>query len=92
LAIDRAAPGTAILLKPGSYFGNFEFQSIQDTPDKPLWLAAANGPGTATIVATSSSKPVIAIFGEDNLVIRDLSISGGYSGIQVSQTGTNYTN
>jgi Ca2+-binding RTX toxin-like protein len=91
LAIDRATPGTAILLLPGNYTGNFEFQTIQGTADNPIWLAAANGQGTVTITAASNSQPVISFFGEDNLVIKDLTIVGGTNGIQAGQSGTNYT-
>src|SRR4029450_894743 len=91
LAIDPATPGPAILLKPGQYAGNFEFRQIEGTAEKPIWLAAAEGPGTATITAATDSASVITIQGEDNLVIRDPVILGGANGIQVSQSGNDYT-
>ncbi len=91
LAIDRATPGTAILLLPGEYSGNFEFEKIQGTTEKSIWLAAADGPGTVTITAASNAEAVITIQGEDNIVIRDLVLVGGHDGIQVSQSGTNFT-
>ena len=91
LAIDRATPGTAILLKPGDYSGNVEFEKIQGTPEKPIWLAAAEGPGTATITATSNSAAVVTIRGEDNIIVRDLVVVGGSDGIEVNQSGTDFT-
>jgi hypothetical protein len=91
LAMDRATPGTAILLKPGEYTGNFEFQNVQGTDESPIWLAAAEGRGTVTITAASNASPVIAFFGEDNLVIQDLTLVGGSNGIQGSQSGSNFT-
>src|SRR5688500_20218717 len=39
LALDRATPGTAILLEPGTYIGNFEFK-VEGVPHRPVWLVA----------------------------------------------------
>ncbi len=91
LAIDRATPGTAILLKPGDYSGNFTFERIEGTPDKPIWLAASDGPGSVTITAETDTESVITIRGEDNIIIRDLTTVGGYDGIEISQSGTDFT-
>src|SRR5690606_35722351 len=76
-AIDLATPGPAILIKPGDYVANVEFQNIQGTADRPIWVAAAEGPGSVTITAANSSCAVVAIQGEDNIVIRDLVLVGG---------------
>jgi Ca2+-binding RTX toxin-like protein len=91
LAIDRATPGTAILIKPGDYSANVEFQNIQGTADRPIWLAAAEGPGSVTITAANSAQSVVTIQGEDNIVIRDLTLVGGANGIQINQSGNNFT-
>ena len=91
LAIDRATPGTAILLLPGEYHENVEFERIEGTADKPIWLSAAEGRGTVTIIAADPADSVITIRGEDNIVIRDLVIEGGYDGISVTQSGNDFT-
>ena len=91
LAIDRATPGTAIMLLPGNYTGNYEFDKIQGTADKPIWLTAADGPGSVTLTAATNDASVVTVRGEDNLIIRDLTTVGGYDGIEISQSGTNYT-
>jgi Ca2+-binding RTX toxin-like protein len=90
-AIDRATPGTAILVKPGDYTANLEFQNVQGTADRPIWLAAAEGPGSVTITAATGSRAVVTIQGEDNIVIRDLVLVGGADGIQVNQSGNDFT-
>ncbi|MCC6984160.1 MAG: right-handed parallel beta-helix repeat-containing protein, partial [Bauldia sp.] len=91
LAVDRATPGTAILILPGEYRENVEFERIEGTPGRPIWLAAAEGRGTVTIRPADSSDAVITIQGEDNIVIRDLVIEGGYDGIAVTQGGRDFT-
>jgi parallel beta-helix repeat protein len=90
-AIDKATPGTAIVVLPGTYNENVEFKKIEGTPDNPIWLTSAEGPDTVTIVATDNSRATIAAYGEDNIIISGFTIKGGLNGIQFSQSGKDFT-
>ncbi|WP_207485934.1 right-handed parallel beta-helix repeat-containing protein [Arenibaculum pallidiluteum] len=87
-AVEKAAPGTAIMVKAGTYN-----ESVQLTKDgsssKPIWLTSADGEGAAKIVSSSGSKGPIYAHGEDNWVIKGFAIQGGKNGIQFSMSGNN---
>ena len=45
-AVDKAAPGTAIMVKAGTYKENVQLTK-DGTPSKPIWLTSADGIGKA---------------------------------------------
>src|SRR5882762_1154858 len=92
-AVNAATPGTIIYIEPGTYHENIKIaKDSGGTASAPVWLVSQGGPGAAQIVAASSTKPVIQGLGVDNYVIKDLTLSGGYDGIQFSQSGRDFTN
>jgi Right handed beta helix region/RTX calcium-binding nonapeptide repeat (4 copies) len=90
-AVDKAAPGTAIMVKAGTYTENIKI-SKSGTTDKPIWLVSANGEGSATIKAANTSLPVVYGYGVDNLVVKGFKLSGGTEGIKFTQSGNNLKN
>ena len=92
-AADRAEPGTAILVKAGSYYENVEIKK-SGLDDQPIWFISADGPGQATIVPTDQYRATIVGRGTDNIVIRDFTIDGAdhRSGIEFTQGGHDFTN
>lgn len=92
-AVDAATPGTAIIVHAGVYQENIKISDKRSgTPTAPIWLVSGDGPQTASIVAASPAKPVIQALGVDNYVIEGFKLSGGYDGIQFSQSGRDFTN
>ncbi|WP_188062713.1 right-handed parallel beta-helix repeat-containing protein [Sphingobium sp. KCTC 72723] len=92
-AVNAATPGTAIMVHAGTYVENVKVPwNKSGTSDAPIWLVSADGPQNASIVAEDASKPVIQALGVDNYVIRDFALSGGYDGIQFSQSGRDFSN
>jgi serralysin len=75
-AVDKATPGTAIMVKAGTYKESVKLKHSGE-PDAPIWLQSADGKGAAKIVATSSNA--IYGYGEENIVIRGFDIKGGQS-------------
>jgi Ca2+-binding RTX toxin-like protein len=91
-AVNAAKPGTIIYVEPGTYSENVKIPHNRGgTTSAPIWLEAADGPGTVTIQAPSATKPVIQALGVDNYVIKGFTLSGGYDGIQFSQSGRDFT-
>lgn len=86
-----AAPGTAIMVKAGTYTENIKI-SKSGTNDKPIWLVSANGEGSATIKAANTSLPVLYGYGVDNLVVKGFKLAGGTEGIKFTQSGNHLTN
>lgn len=92
-AVNAATPGTAILVHAGTYTENVKIPNNRGgSSSAPVWLVSADGAQKATIIAPDATKPVIQALGVDNYVIRDLKLSGGYDGIQFSQSGRDFTN
>ena len=92
-AVSAATPGTAIHVHAGTYVENVKIpHQASGTESAPIWLVSADGPQAAKIIGASAEKPVIQALGVDNYVIKNFAISGGYDGVQFSQSGTNYTN
>lgn len=92
-AVNAATPGTMIVVEPGTYTENVKIpQNKGGTTSAPVWLVARDGLGSVQVNAADSGKPVIQALGVDNYVIKDLSLSGGYDGIQFSQSGTDFSN
>jgi Ca2+-binding RTX toxin-like protein len=89
-AVDKAGPGTAVMVKAGRYVENVEFQGVQGTSQKPVWLISADGPEKAVIKAASNGRSTVYAHGEDNIVIEGFRIEGGKNGIQFSQSGSNF--
>jgi Right handed beta helix region len=85
-AMAKADPGTAVMVKAGSYTDSIRVKS--GTTDKPVWLVSADGEGAAKITASSPDKPVVYGFGNDNIVIKGLEIIGGVEGIKFTQSGS----
>lgn len=92
-AADRAEPGTAILVKAGSYYENVEITN-SGLDDQPIWFISADGPGEANIIPTNQNRATIVGRGTDNIVIRDFTIDGAdnRSGIEFTQGGHDFTN
>jgi hypothetical protein len=90
-AVDKAAPGTAIMVKAGTYAENIKV-SKSGTTDKPIWLVSADGEGSATIKAANTSLPVVYGYGVDNLVVKGFKLAGGTEGIKFTQSGNHLTN
>jgi Ca2+-binding RTX toxin-like protein len=75
-AADKATPGTAIMVKAGTYKESVKLKQ-SGGPDAPIWLQSADGKGAAKIVATTSNA--LYGYGEENIVIRGFDIKGGQS-------------
>ena len=85
-AMAKADPGTAVMVKAGSYTDSIRVKS--GTTEKPVWLVSADGEGAAKITASSPDKPVVYGFGNDNIAIKGLEIIGGMDGIKFTQGGS----
>lgn len=92
-AVNKAVPGTAIMVEAGTYHENVLLpRSVSGTASAPIWLVSADGPQKAHIVAPSADGlGVITAGGAEHLVIQGFWITGGTNGIQVSQNGLDYT-
>lgn len=90
-AVNAAAPGTAIMVKAGTYNENVKITK-SGTADKPIWLVSADGEGAATIKAADSGIAVVYAYGQDNFVVKGFQLSGGTEGIKFTQGGNNLTN
>jgi Ca2+-binding RTX toxin-like protein len=90
-AVDRATPGTAIMVKAGTYRENVQLK-VDGTTDKPIWLTSADGIGSAKIVAATNSKSVIYAHGEDNWIVKGFETQGGSNGIQFTMSGADIRN
>ena len=90
-AVKFAKPGTVVMVKEGVYTENVELRSLGATPDKPIWVVSADGPGAASIVSPTASKPVIVGYGVSNLVIKGFELVGGTEGIKLTQSGNDLT-
>jgi serralysin len=92
-AVDRATPGTAIMVKAGTYVENVKLPSNGGgTTTAPIWLVSADGVGAAKVVAATPTKSTIYGFGTDNYVVANFAVEGGKNGIQFSLSGTNFAN
>lgn len=92
-AVNVAKPGTAIYVHAGTYVESVKIpHTASGTADAPIWLVSADGPQAARIVGANDDKPVIQALGVDNYVIKNFDVSGGYDGIQFSQSGQDFTN
>jgi Ca2+-binding RTX toxin-like protein len=92
-AVSAATAGTAIMVQAGTYVENVKLPTKSTaTVDSPIWLVSADGPQAAKIYAADQSKSTIYGYGTDNMVIKNFEIHGGYNGIQVSQSGSNFIN
>jgi hypothetical protein len=91
-AADRAEPGTAVMVRAGSYYENVEI-TTSGTDDAPIWFVSADGRGEAEIIPTDQYRGTIVGRGTDNLIIRDFSIDGAdhRSGIEFTQAGHDFT-
>jgi hypothetical protein len=94
-AVNRATPGTTIMVGAGTYVETVKFD-VSGLPDAPISLISADGPGAARIVpnADATRKAVIAAFGEENIVISGFDVSGAgrlENGIQFGMNGSDFT-
>ena len=92
-AVDAAAPGTAIVVHAGVYKENVKIAwRDSGTAEAPIWLVSGDGAQKAVISAPDATKPVIQALGVDNYLIMGFSLTGGYDGIQFSQSGRDFSN
>ena len=90
-AMDQASPGTAVMVKAGTYVERVDItHGGQD--DLPIWLISADGQGAARIESSSSEGGTIWGFGVANLVVQGFEVhapkgSNG-TGIQFGGAGT----
>jgi serralysin len=94
-AVNRATPGTCIMVEAGTYVETVKFD-VSGLPDAPILLISADGPGAAKIVpnADTTRKATLSAFGEENIVISGFDVSGGgrlENGIQFGMSGTDFT-
>lgn len=92
-AIERAAPGTAIMVNAGTYNENVAINK-SGIESAPIWLISADGPRAAKIVPASSSKDTIKMNGQENLVIQGFDVQepdSGHYGIKVSQATSDFS-
>lgn len=75
-AIDLATPGTAVMVKAGTYQEALTIRTSGD-PDAPIWLLSADGVGAAEIKPVGAAE-VNAINGQavQNFVIEGFAITG----------------
>jgi Ca2+-binding RTX toxin-like protein len=90
-AVKAAKPGTAIMVKEGTYTENVDMMGRSGTVDKPIWIVSADGKGAANIVAASADKPVLLGYGISNVVIKGFELVGGTEGIKLTQSGNDLT-
>jgi hypothetical protein len=91
-AVDHATPGTAIMVKAGTYNGTVLFkQENSGTATAPIWLISADGPQKAHIVAPTHGAAAIGGGGVSNIVVEGFWVTGGKNGIQFSQDGFTFT-
>src|SRR5919112_5786884 len=62
-AVKMAKPGTAIMVKEGTYTENVDLMGRSGTADLPIWIVSADGKGAANIVAASADRPVLLGYG-----------------------------
>lgn len=91
-ATAKAQPGTAIMVKEGTYHENVYIARTSDgTPDKPVWLISADGPGKAHIIAPGNGLAAIGGGGVQNWVVDGFWTTGGKNGIHFGQNGYDYS-
>lgn len=91
-AVAKSQPGTAIMVKEGTYHENVYIMRTKDgTLDNPVWLISADGPGKAHIIAPSKSMAAIGGGGVQNWVVDGFMTTGGKNGIHFGQNGYDYT-
>ncbi|WP_192498978.1 right-handed parallel beta-helix repeat-containing protein [Skermanella pratensis] len=90
-ALDKATPGTAVMVKAGTYVENVNFKH-SGTEKAPIWLISADGNGAAKIKPASGGTATIAGFGEENIVVRgfDVTAQSKQNGIQFGMAGTDF--
>lgn len=91
-AVSAATPGTAIMVKAGTYTESIKLPGTGGTTSAPIWLVSADGAQKAHIIGASADKPVIQGLGTDNYLVKNFLITGGYTGIQFSQSGHDFSN
>lgn len=90
-AVNASTPGTAIMVKAGTYTENVKLTK-SGTTSAPIWLSSADGEGAATIKAAASGTSTIYGHGIDNVVVQGFKVTGSPEGFNITQAGTNLTN
>ena len=92
-AADRAAPGTAVLVRAGEYRENIKIPS-SGTEDQPIWFVSVDGAGEANVKPQDQNLATFLGRGTDNIIIKDFAIDGAdnRSGIEFTQSGVDFTN
>ncbi len=76
-ALKIATPGTAIMVKAGSYEEFVDITAIAGTQGKPIWLRSADGKGAAGIAPLELTRAALRIVASRNIIIEGMKIRGG---------------
>ena len=74
-ALTSATPGTAIMVKAGTYTEHLEINK-SGLNGQPIWLRSADGYGAAKIRQPNGALEAISIVAEESLVIEGFQIDG----------------
>jgi len=74
-AVDRAKPGTAVMVKAGIYTENVTLHK-SGTQDLPIQIISADGRGQAQLKPATATKDTLQIGAVDNIVVDGLKIVG----------------
>lgn len=90
-ALDKAAPGTAIMVKAGTYVENVVFKD-SGTASAPIQLISADGTGAAKIKPAKAGTATVYGFGEENIVVKgfDITAQSKTNGIQFGMAGSDF--
>jgi hypothetical protein len=72
-AVDRATPGTAIMVKAGTYEENLNLSGLRGNPGEPIVLVSADGPQAAKIVGGPKAATITG-HGISNVGIYDFHV------------------
>jgi hypothetical protein len=81
-ALDAAAPGTAIVVEPGTYSGNFVIAHA-GTPEQRIDIQMKPG---AVLEGKDDTVPVLQLQNADYVRVGGVATKGGQNGIAVTQT------
>ncbi|KLK93404.1 hypothetical protein AA309_08720 [Microvirga vignae] len=74
-AVNRAKPGTAVMVKAGVYTENVTLRT-NGAQDLPIQIISADGRGKAQIKPADNAKDTLQVAGVDHIVIDGMSIAG----------------
>jgi hypothetical protein len=87
-AANAARPGTAVLVRAGTYREAVKLPSRRGGTDAaPIWYVSADGPGRAKIVPPKGAKAAIQGLGVKDIAVIGFEVGGGQNGIQFGLSG-----